>query len=51
MIAIGIVPLGSFVDGTIASTIGLQNLFLLSGSICLTTFLAIWLFRPKVRTV
>ncbi len=51
MIAIGIVPLGSFIDGTIAAAIGLQHLFILSGSICLTTFLAIWIFKPKVRTV
>lgn len=51
MIAIGIVPLGSFVDGAIASAIGLQHLFILAGSICLLTFLAIWTFRPAVRTV
>jgi len=51
MIAIGIVPLGSFIDGTIASAIGLQHLFILSGTICITTFLSIWIFKPQVRTV
>jgi predicted MFS family arabinose efflux permease len=51
MIAIGIVPLGSFVDGTIAAAIGLQHLFILSGTICLLTFLTIWILKPKVRTV
>ncbi|HTX60489.1 MAG TPA: MFS transporter, partial [Verrucomicrobiae bacterium] len=51
MIAIGIVPLGSLVDGAIASAIGLQHLFLLSGATCAATFLLVWLLRPAVRGV
>jgi MFS family permease len=51
MIAIGIVPLGSFIDGSIASAIGLDHLFILSGTICLITFGSIWLLKKKVRTV
>lgn len=51
MIAIGVVPLGSLIDGAIASVIGLENTFILGGSICACVFLAIWLLRPAVRTV
>jgi MFS family permease len=51
MIAIGVVPLGSFVDGAIAAVIGLRTTFALAGAICVLMFLAIWFFRPAVRTV
>lgn len=51
MIAIGVVPAGSLVDGAIAAAIGLHRMFFLSGALCAATFLAVWLFRPIVRTV
>ena len=51
MIAIGVVPLGSLVDGAIASLIGLRETFALAGAICTLLFVAIWFFRPIVRTV
>ncbi len=51
MIAIGVVPLGSLVDGTIASFIGLRETFALAGAICTLFFVAIWFLRPIVRTV
>jgi MFS family permease len=51
MIAIGIVPLGSLVDGAIAAAIGLREMFLLAGGTCAVLFLAIWLLAPAVRTV
>jgi MFS family permease len=51
MIAIGVVPLGSLVDGTIASFIGLRETFALAGAVCTLFFVAIWFLRPIVRTV
>jgi MFS family permease len=51
MIAIGVVPAGSLVDGAIAARIGLHEMFAFSGILCAITFLAIWIFKPKVRTV
>jgi MFS family permease len=51
MIAIGVVPAGSLVDGAIAALIGLHEMFILSGTLCALTFLAIWLLRPAIRTV
>jgi MFS family permease len=51
MIAIGIVPLGSLVDGAIAAAIGLREMFALAGGACAVLFLAIWLLAPSVRTV
>jgi predicted MFS family arabinose efflux permease len=51
MIAIGIVPLGSLVDGAVAAAIGLREMFALAGGICAILFLAIWLLAPLVRTV
>lgn len=50
MIAIGVVPAGSLVDGAIAAAIGLHQMFVLSGALCAATFLAVWLLRPNVRT-
>ncbi|HLY03386.1 MAG TPA: MFS transporter [Candidatus Cybelea sp.] len=51
MIAIGVMPLGSLVDGAIGSIIGLRETFALAGALCVVLFLAIWLFAPIVRTV
>lgn len=51
MIAIGVMPLGSLVDGAIGSIIGLRETFALAGALCVALFLAIWIFAPIVRTV
>ncbi len=51
MIAIGIVPLGSLVDGAIAAAIGLRETFALAGALCALFFLAIWALAPILRTV
>lgn len=51
MIAIGIVPLGSLVDGAIGAAIGLRATFAIAGAVCTALFLAIWYFAPIVRTV
>jgi len=51
MIAIGFVPAGSLVDGAIAALIGLHEMFAFAGALCTLTFLAIWILKPKVRTV
>jgi MFS family permease len=51
MIAIGVVPLGSLVDGAIASAINLHATFILAGSICAIIFATIWILKPIVRTV
>ncbi|HEY5425736.1 MAG TPA: MFS transporter [Candidatus Tumulicola sp.] len=51
MIAIGVVPAGSLVDGAIASVIGLHEMFVLAGTLCALTFLTVWLTKPKIRTV
>jgi len=51
MIVIGIVPLGSLVDGAVASVIGLRPTFAIAGIFCAVLFLGIWFFRPVVRTI
>lgn len=51
MIAIGVVPLGSLVDGAIAAVIGLHAMFAVAGAFCAAVFLAAWFFRPVIRTV
>ncbi len=51
MIAIGVVPLGSLVDGAIAAAIGLRTAFALAGVFCALLFVAIWMLRPIVRTI
>ncbi len=51
MIAIGVVPLGSLVDGAIAAAIGLRPTFALAGAVCVAVLVAIWLFAPAVRRV
>ncbi len=51
MIAIGVVPAGSLVDGAIASVIGLRETFVLAGACCGALFLAIWIFAPVLRSV
>jgi MFS family permease len=50
MIAIGVVPAGSLVDGAIAAVVGLHAMFVFAGTFCAALFLAIWFFRPVVRT-
>jgi MFS family permease len=50
MIAIGVVPAGSLVDGAIAATIGLPRMFTFVGALCAATFAGIWIFRPIVRS-
>jgi MFS family permease len=51
MIAIGVVPAGSLVDGAIASVIGLRETFVLAGAVCGALFVAIWIFAPVLRNV
>jgi MFS family permease len=51
MIAIGVVPAGSLLDGAIAAALGVHAMFVLAGALCAAVFLAIWAFRPLVRTV
>jgi MFS family permease len=51
MIAIGVVPLGSLVDGAIGAAVGLRETFAFAGALCAALFVAIWLFAPIVRTV
>jgi MFS family permease len=51
MIAIGVVPGGSLIDGAIASAVGLHVMFAIAGAICAALFLGIWFLRPIVRTV
>ena len=51
MIAIGIVPLGSLVDGAIGAVAGLRETFAFAGAVCGLLFLATWLCAPAVRTV
>ncbi|MBV8433188.1 MAG: MFS transporter [Candidatus Eremiobacteraeota bacterium] len=51
MIAIGVVPGGSLVDGAIAAAFGLHAMFVFAGTLCAALFLAIWFFRPAVRSV
>ena len=42
MIAIGVVPAGSLVDGAMAALVGLQQMFAFAGALCALTFLVIW---------
>jgi MFS family permease len=49
MIAIGIVPLGSLVDGAIASRIGLPETFVLDGALCGAMLLIVWFTQPRLR--
>jgi MFS family permease len=51
MIAIGVVPLGSLVDGAIGAVAGLRETFAFAGAVCAVLFLATWLCAPAVRTV
>ncbi len=51
MIAIGVVPLGALLDGTIASRIGLNWMFVLAGAVCMVALAGIWLSRPVIRSV
>ncbi len=51
MVALGFVPAGSFVVGSIASVIGLSGAFLIAGGTCFVAMVAVWTFKPVVRTV
>ena len=51
MVAIGVVPLGTLLNGTIASAIGLHTTFMLVGAVCAAALLAVWLMHPLLRTV
>ncbi len=51
MIAIGIVPLGSLIVGSIASIIGLHLAFALAGGLCVFIILAIYFLNPIISTV
>jgi MFS family permease len=51
MVAIGVVPLGTFVIGGIASIIGLHAAFALAGAISLICVVAAYACNPIVRTV
>ncbi|HEX8807181.1 MAG TPA: MFS transporter, partial [Candidatus Aquilonibacter sp.] len=51
MVAIGVVPLGTFVIGGIASVIGLHAAFGLAGAISFVCVVGAYAFKPIVRTV
>jgi MFS family permease len=51
MIAIGVVPLGSLVDGALGAVIGLRETFVLAGALCAAFFVVVWLFVPVLRSV
>ena len=51
MIAIGVVPGGSLVVGSIASVIGLHAAFALAGTIGMICVLGVYIARPLIRTV
>jgi predicted MFS family arabinose efflux permease len=50
MIVFGFIPLGSLLVGTIASFAGLRSAFVLVGGLCVVLFLAVWIWRPIIRT-
>ena len=51
MVALGIVPGGALIVGSIASIIGLHLAFLIAGGITSLFALWLWLTRPIIRTV
>lgn len=51
MVAIGVVPLGTLLIGSIASVIGLHAAFALAGAISLVCVIAAYALNPIVRTV
>ncbi len=51
MVAIGVVPLGTLLIGSIASVIGLHAAFILAGAIPLVCVIAAYALSPIVRTV
>ena len=51
MIAVGVVPLGSFIVGSIASFIGMHRAFLGAGGICVLLFIAVYAGNKLLRTV
>lgn len=51
MIALGIVPGGTLIVGSLGSLIGLHLAFITVGSLCVLILLALYLFKPIIRTV
>lgn len=51
MVALGFVPGGALIVGSIASLIGLHVAFELAGGVCLAFVLWLWFARPVIRTV
>ncbi len=51
MIAIGVVPAGSLIVGSIAAVIGLHLAFAIAGGICIAMLLAVYFANPVIRTV
>lgn len=51
MVALGFVPGGALIVGSIASLIGLHLAFELAGGICAAFVLWLWFARPVIRTV
>ncbi len=51
MIALGIVPGGSLIVGSLGSLIGLHLAFIISGALCALVVAWLYLFKPIVRTV
>jgi MFS family permease len=51
MVAMGVVPGGTFVLGSIAAAIGLHATFAITGAICLALVVASYALRPEIRAV
>ncbi|MDQ6826168.1 MAG: MFS transporter [Candidatus Eremiobacteraeota bacterium] len=51
MVALGFVPGGALIVGSIASLIGLHSAFEIAGGACAAFVLWLWLARPVIRTV
>lgn len=51
MVAIGVVPAGSFLVGALANLIGLHHAFEVSGGLCAAMVAWLWFSHPIVRTV
>lgn len=51
MIALGVVPGGSLVVGSIASIVGLHIAFAFAGALCLLVVIIVYVLNPIIRTV
>jgi MFS family permease len=51
MVAIGVVPGGSLVVGSIAAIVGLHVAFALAGTVCLAVLIVAYIANPLIRTV